>query len=427
MFSRVQTRYFRSLKAVDQTLGPIQALVGPNASGKTTFLDVIALLSDLMRRRGDVRETIHARSVNFEKLLWQGASNGSSHGNAFQLAIEAPIPEPVRARMADDKRKYTLVRYEVEIGLDAESNELGLNHETLWLRTQPERLVLPQRTLPFPYVPESAPDIFVRKSGSGFKVAVKKNPGGNDNYYTEGNKSYAPSFRLGRGKLALANIPADEGSFPVSTWFRDLLESGVQSVTLNSQTIRQPSPPGLGLRFQTDGSNLPWVIAELRKDSRRFTAWLDHVRTALSDIADIDTVEREEDRHRYLVIKYSNGALVPSWLVSDGTLRLLALTIPAYLKDLGGVFLIEEPENGIHPRAIETVVQSLSSIYEGQVLIATHSPVALNLMAPNQVLCFAKNKDGATDIVSGDRHPALQQWKQGEPDLGILFAAGILS
>lgn len=424
MFSRVQTRYFRSLKAVDQTLGPIQALVGPNASGKTTFLDVIALFSDLMRWRGDVRAAMQSRSANFEQLLWQGASEGPVHANAFQLAVEAPIPDAVRTRMAEEKRKYTFVRYEIEIGLDASSNDLGLNHETLWLRT-PNLKQLPHPTL-FPLVPDNAPPIFVR-SGAGLKVAVKKNPTGNDNYYTEGTKSYMPSFRLGRGKLALANIPADEASFPVSSWFRDLLESGVQSVTLNSQTIRQPSPPGLGLRFQADGSNLPWVIAELRKDDKRFGAWLDHVRTALPDVVDIETVERDEDRHRYLLVKYSNGALVPSWLVSDGTLRLLALTIPAYMKELRGVFLIEEPENGIHPRAIETVIQSLSSIYDGQVLIATHSPVALNLMSPPQVLCFAKDPSGATDIVSGDRHPALQKWKQGEPDLGILFAAGILS
>ena len=216
-------------------------------------------------------------------------------------------------------------------------------------------------------------------------------------------------------------------SFPVSSWFRDLLEQGVQTVVLNSQTIKQPSPPGLGLRFQTDGSNLPWVVAELRRDRPRFERWLEHVRTALEDVDDIDTVEREEDRHRYLVIRYASGAEVPSWLVSDGTLRLLALTIPAYLKDLDGVFLVEEPENGIHPRAIETVIQSLSSIYAGQVLMATHSPVALNLLDPSQVLCFAKDASGATDIVAGDKHPALRQWREGEPDLGLLFAAGILS
>jgi predicted ATPase len=426
MFSRVQTRYFRSLKAVDQPLGPIQALVGPNASGKTTFLDVVGLLSDLVRRRGDVRETILSRSTNFDKLLWQGPGEDRSKRTAFQLAVEAPIPEPIRVRMADDKQRYTLVRYELEIGFDAETNELGLNHETLWLRTAEPDQVPRQRDM-FPLVPEDAPSIFIGKGRSGFKVVMKKTLGGNDNYYTEGAKSYAPSFRLGRTKLALAHIPADELSFPVSSWFRDLLETGVQNVVLNSQVIRQPSPPGLGLRFQTDGSNLPWVVAELRRDQDRFGSWLDHVRTALDDIVDIDTVEREDDRHRYLVIKYANGAVVPSWLASDGTLRLLALTIPAYLKGLDGVFLIEEPENGIHPRAIESVIQSLSSIYDGQVLIATHSPVALNMLEPVQVLCFAKDKTGATDIVSGDRHPALQHWKQGEPDLGVLFAAGILS
>ena len=159
------------------------------------------------------------------------------------------------------------------------------------------------------------------------------------------------------------------------------------------------------------------MIAELRRDPERFSGWLEHVRTALEDVADIDTVEREEDRHRYLVIRYSNGAEVPSWLASDGTLRLLALTIPAYLNDLDDVFLIEEPENGIHPRAIETVIQSLSS----------HSPVALNLLDAAQVLCFAKDETGATDIVAGNRHPALQEWRRGHPDLGVMFASGILS
>ncbi len=43
-----------------------------------------------------------------------------------------------------------------------------------------------------------------------------------------------------------------------------------------------------------------------------------------------------------------------------------------------GIFLIEEPENGIHPKVMETVIQSLTSIYNGQVLIATHSPVVIN-------------------------------------------------
>ncbi|WP_343411862.1 ATP-binding protein [Candidatus Amarolinea dominans] len=96
---------------------------------------------------------------------------------------------------------------------------------------------------------------------------------------------------------------------------------------------------------------------------------------------------RSEDRHRYIVLDYESGLQAPSWLVSDGTLRMLALTILAYIPSLEGVYLIEEPENGIHPRAVETVLQSLSSVYSAQVLLATHSPVILSLVQPELVLC----------------------------------------
>jgi predicted ATPase len=156
--------------------------------------------------------------------------------------------------------------------------------------------------------------------------------------------------------------------------------------------------------------------------------WIRHLQTALPDLTDIRTSQREDDKHRYLILKYANGLEVPSWLASDGTLRLLALTLPAYLTDFRGTYLIEEPENGIHPKAAEAVFQSLSSVYDAQVLLATHSPVLLSLIKPRdseKVLCFAKATDGSTDIESGDRHPNLQAW-QGEPNFSVLFAGGVL-
>jgi predicted ATPase len=106
-------------------------------------------------------------------------------------------------------------------------------------------------------------------------------------------------------------------------------------------------------------------------------------------------------------------------------LRLLALTIPAYLPKFQGIYLIEEPENGIHPTGVETVFQSLSSVYDAQILLATHSPVILSLAEAGQVLCFKKTENGSTDIVRGDQHPQLQDWK-GETNLGTLFAGGVL-
>jgi predicted ATPase len=408
------------LKNVDQKLGSFSALVGPNASGKTTFLDVISFLGDLVRNRSDVAETVMARSSNFSKLLWL------EQGKTFQLAIEAEIPPHLHQAMHEKNQRFTHIRYEVEVGFGSDENTIGIEHETLWLLAPIQDAIDYQRDL-FPS--DNKTDISIlSKQSKDRKVIVKKTPSGNDNYYAEGKqKTYNPSYKLGPTKSALSNLPADEKSFPISTWFCDMLCDGVQPFILNSKIIRNPSPPGLGRRFQTDGSNLPWVIEELKKNHDLFQSWLNHVRTALEDIKSIETVERPEDRHRYLVVEYANGAKVPSWLVSDGTLRLLALTIPAYLPDLTGTFLIEEPENGIHPRAIETVLQSLSSMYESQVLIATHSPIAINMLDPSQILCFAKSSSGATDIISGNSHPLLQHWKKGKPELGILFASGILS
>lgn len=259
-------------------------------------------------------------------------------------------------------------------------------------------------------------------------MLFSKIPGGNDNFYAEAYAKegrWAPSFRLGPRKSTLGNLPEDETKFPVSTWFKQLLVEGVEKITLNSQEMRKPSPPGQKPGFSPDGSNLPWVVERLRADSERFRDWIDHVRTALPDLADVRTVLRPEDNHRYLMLAYQGGIEVPSWTASDGTLRLLALTLPAYLEDFQGIYLIEEPENGIHPRAVETIYQSLSSVYNGQILVATHSPVILSIVEPAEVLCFAKTLEGATDIVLGNEHPRLRDW-QHEENFGILFAAGVL-
>jgi hypothetical protein len=51
---------------------------------------------------------------------------------------------------------------------------------------------------------------------------------------------------------------------------------------------------------------------------------------------------------------------------------------------------------------------------DAQILVATHSPVIFGLAKPKQVLCFAKDTEGATDIATGRDHPVLQEWT-GDP------------
>lgn len=418
MITRIQALGFRSLQHVDQPLGPCHILVGPNASGKTTFLDVVAFLGRLVS--DGIEAAVGERTQNFYDLLWHRS------GSRFELAIEARVPEDLRADLR--KPEWDRIRYEVAVGIDSESHELGLQAERVLLK-KAETLSPPQRAL-FP-APVSSPKTLVgEKAHAHAQTVINKVPEGNDNFYSEvyreTGKGWVPAFKLGTRRSALGNMPADESKFPVSTWLKGLLTSGVQQFVLNSLLIRKASPPGQARGFKPDGSNLPWVLHELeRRSPVLYRQWINHLRTAFPDIEGIATIERQDDKHRYLVIKYRGGVEVPSWMASDGTLRMLALTLPAYLQDFGGVYLVEEPENGIHPRAIETLFQSLSSVYNAQMLLATHSPVILSLVDAEQVLCFAKDPHGATDIVRGAEHPALAAWK-GETTLGVLFAAGVL-
>jgi len=424
MITKIEAVNYRCLKRISQSLSPFQILVGPNASGKTTFLDVITFISDIVNKGID--EAVTARSQNFNDLTWSG------NGGDIELSIECKIPSPIVKEMGDNKDKNYL-RYELKIGL-SDANEYSIKGERV-LIFEPQKSDEPLQRPLFPEYIDHQKNVFNKelpKNGKekSYKLIIKKNPSGNDNFYPEyypkGSGGWLPSFKLGYRKSSLANLPADESKFPASTWLKEYLDNNIQRLVLNSQRIREASRPGQGKNFLSDGSNLPWVIEDLKTKHRSsFDDWIKHVRTALPDISEINISEIPDIKFKYLKIKYNNGIEVPSWTASDGTLRLLALTLIAYLPDFNGIFLIEEPENGVHPKVMETVFQSLSSVYDAQILLATHSPVILGIADLKNILCFAKTKEGITDIVSGDQHPQLQNW-QKDTSLSTLFASGVL-
>ena len=435
MITLIEALNYRSLKYIRQPLGPFHVLIGPNASGKSTFLDVVAFLGRLVS--DGVEAAVRERTENFVDLLWK------REGTRFELAIEAALPEEVRTTLKHND--LDTIRYEIAVGVasDSPTEELGILNERVFLKSADAATQEPRAFFPEPI---ECPDTLLHKTKAKWQAVVSKNAGGDDNFIPEvrsKKKLLSYAFKLGPRKSALGNLPPDMTQFPAAMWLKELLTNSVQSFVLNSATIRSPSPPNQRPGFRTDGSNLPWVVFDLlwsKNTANRvyesgqtkisplhanYGHWIDHLRTALPDLVGIQSAFRPEDRHRYLVLEYENGIRVPSWMASDGTLRMLALTLPAYLPSFHGIYLIEEPENGIHPKAVETVYQSLSSVYDAQVLVASHSPVILGCASSDVLLCFAKNQEGATDIVMGTNHPRLQEW-QGETNLGQLFAAGVL-
>jgi len=413
----IEALNYKCLRYVRQDVGQFHVLVGPNASGKSTFLDVIGFIGDLLFEGPEyavLERASHRRRV--DELTWRGM------GNRIELAVEMKIPE----ELAQRERQQTICRYEVAVGNTEDDPEPRVLAEYLLL--MPKRSVpLGTQTRLFPSEPQAPDTILVgtKRQMPGLRAVVKKIEESGNDYFRSETSDWNTQFRFGPTKAALANLPEDEHKFPVASWAKNLLRGGILPLALNSAQMRQPAPRGSGLGLDHDGSNLPSVIRRLQKHPEQFKLWINHVRSALPDLENVRVRERPQDRSVYLTAVFRNNMRVPSWLVSEGTLRLLALTIIAYIQPLDAMYLIEEPENGIHPKALEAVFQSLSSTYGSQVMVATHSPVLLRLARPDQILCFAKTPEGATDIVRGSEHPRLRDW-QGEVDLADFFAAGVL-
>jgi energy-coupling factor transporter ATP-binding protein EcfA2 len=141
MITRIEALSYRCLRYVSQPLDRFHVLIGPNASGKTTFLDVVAFLGRLVS--GGLDEAIGERTQNFQDLVW-----GRS-GDSFELAIELEIPERLRQSLRDSE--LDTVRYEVAIAHDAESNTVAFRAETVLLKlsrpgesSQPRRFPSPK-------------------------------------------------------------------------------------------------------------------------------------------------------------------------------------------------------------------------------------------------------------------------------------------
>ena len=404
---------------MDVALGSFHVMVGPNASGKSTLFDVVTFLSDLVSEGLEV--AVGKRTDNFLDLVWQR----SNESKCFELAVEFEIPKRIRDKLSA-REGHQIFRYEVSIQEDS-TNGISIASERGILA--PKRVPKLEQPSSFPEPLDPLRTILSPLSRKNCKTILRKSDG-KDYFYIEKGKSreegWLTGISLGPHRSALGNFPEDPAQFPVATYVKRILGQRVTPLFLDGQKMRRASPPALRWRGSPpDGSNLPWAIQLLRKRHERlYKRWLEHVKTVLVDLEDILVIERKDDRHAYLQLVFNTGVQIPSWMASDGTLRLLALTLLAYLPDTTGIYLVEEPENGIHPMAIYCLCQSLSSVYESQILLATHSPTVLRYAELEQILCFA-NKDGATAIIQGDQHPRLRDWKEGQPNTDLLFARGV--
>ena len=424
IISRVQVLNYGCLRYVDVLMSRFHVLIGPNATGKSTLMDAIKFVSDVVKDGVDA--ACVKRTSNFADLVWGRPVNPEDQ--RFEIALEFDLPDDVRELMPE-QHPFNIFRYEIAVSPNLETGKVGISEEkgVLLLKSRSE-----VRQPSFFPSADFLPGTTMQKPARGRRTVFRKSETGRSRFNEEtvkesGSVNWNPGLNLSSDRSAMSILPDHDDKYPASTRAMVHLRDQVIALSLNSERMRQASRPGVGIELRPDGSNIPWVADVLLKQEPELADdWIGHIQYTLAGFQSVKVIDRPDDRHKYLMLKYDNGLEVPSWKASDGTLRFLALTLLAYMPQATGLYMIEEPENGIHPGALQSVFHSLSSVYDAQVLLATHSPEFVAIADVEHLLIFGKTVDGVVDIVSGPSHPRLKEWKN-EIDLGTFFAMGILA
>jgi predicted ATPase len=143
--------------------------------------------------------------------------------------------------------------------------------------------------------------------------------------------------------------------------------------------MRRSVPPKEVSDIGALGEDLaPFLYRLFSTDKRRnFDAVSRTLRNIIPSVNSL-TVDLDKSRGTLDIQIVQNGVTYSSRIISEGTLRVLALCAIAATPWPGALVAFEEPENGVHPRRLELVAQLLASLaieQEQQVIVTTHSPL----------------------------------------------------
>jgi predicted ATPase len=217
-------------------------------------------------------------------------------------------------------------------------------------------------------------------------------------------------------ELALANLPQDSHRFPAALWFREFLKRVKHY---------HPSWSKLGEAYLFTTNLSRSVLKLQRENPHLFNYWLEHIKIAFPNLLDIKAVQ-EENRSAYLQLKYLGERIISSSELSTGMIDILALTILPYLPETPDLIILDEPDIYAHPSVIEIILQSLTSLYDSQVFMSTHSPIVVTHTSLESLIIMRQTKEDGVEAIQAKKHPRLQDWRE-KIDLGSLFSAGILA
>lgn len=196
----------------------------------------------------------------------------------------------------------------------------------------------------------------------------------------------------------------------------DNLIKSWQFVRLNPYAMGDPRPQqrtGGKIRLESDGSNIAEFLLDIReRDSDAFEGIIETLQYVLPYVRDLQpALTSELERAVYLQMT-EDSYKIPGWLLSTGTLRILALLALFRHPEPPPLIIIEEIENGLDPRTIHLIVEELRNLAETgqtQVIVTTHSPYLLDLLALSHI-ALVERVNGQPVFSRPADEEALKEW-----------------
>src|SRR5690606_12296128 len=383
---RLEVENFRSLRKIVLPLRELNVLVGPNAVGKTNVLEVFRFLSDVIRT--DLEPALAIRG-GFDNLVFRGG---------------ATPPAYIRLKLSATWTSYSSLTAPDEY-------EMRITRVRSALR----------RTETFSFKRTKGRGRRIRISGQRVTVAD----------YTGGRQHEFGISRLSSGLSTLPRLDDERGGTEVAAFAHRLATFRVFDVQVDQ--ARQPSRFAQDVRERLDenAANLAAFLLTLRTHDAHI--WEQLVADACEVLPQLEDIEFEYPSgpaREVVVVLRERGLRRPTQLAnaSYGAIRLLGLLALLYDPDPPALTCVEEIDHGLHPQALELVVERLrEASRRTQFLIATHSPTLANRLRPEELVVCERREDGASVIpaLSTEDIRRIVEASEDAP-LGELWFSGAL-
>ena len=375
MLRRLTVRNFKSLRDVTVELPRLSVLFGPNAAGKSNLLEATQALSWIGNAR-TLNDALQApypvRGFAFE------AFSLSASGLPAQLAHDSGS----FVLEADLETQGGQYRYRVAPRIVYRTGELTVADEYL------ARL---------------------RPSGTNWGAPAIERVNSVLRIRRKGKPSHPREERIGLHHSVLSDRSLSGNGYAALDHVRDEL-SNWRTYYFEPRTLmRQEQPPAALTDIGIHGEHLASFLHYLRGvEPQRFESVSRRLRTIIPGVESVG-VALDENRGTLSLAVRQAGAVHSSRVVSEGTLRVLALCAVAANPWYGSLVTLEEPENGVHPRRIERIASLLMTLAEErQIVVSSHSPVLVDAILRARRESENPDRIGLFNVRCGDEGTVVE-------------------